>query len=665
VFSPAASNEEVYEAVGSAVVKQTMQGYNGTIFVYGQTTSGKTHTMLGTERSPGIIPQAIREVFQLEAQSNKELRYWVSYMEIYNETINDLLQTGNNNLKIREDPTEGYFVVGLRQVKVSCAADIAALLAQGEGQRSYRATEIHDHSSRSHTVFRLMIESREVQGVKKGADQLLHLKGSLTLSSLYLVDLAGSERSNEVGSVGAQETSHINKSLFVLANVINKLATSPGAFIPYRDSKLTRVLASALGGNSVTSVVCTLAPEPKYLQLSLSTLRFAARAKKVQNKPVLNEVVDDSQLLATYKARIQVLEKQLVEERHRHQTELERLKERAENAGITVKDAKDIALEARYDELLRNYDIQRSHRAALSAEVEALKASSTGRLEPMKVNSEGRFEELKAEFEQGHMVDIRVRLSMWDLECDGWRKAYYQEIADLEARLKAKMIAWLTSPSDVKQRPQTKLSVRPTTKAISKRDTDLNSRPTTNQSSQYRTVSSGPFKESKFGSEQGARLYVKNSRVRVAARTPKAEPGELAISPFKPPLVSTSLNFKSPVTLDRFRPPSVNSSISFRPASVISVFKETPSTAGSQLEASETSAGVVPVPEDRSDDSYFPCPNEQPVAASQGAVVRPKQEPLGRLGKNVMFSGLNKENCCGHPRTSKVLFHMLGLEFEQ
>jgi centromeric protein E len=233
--------------------------------------------------------------------------------------VNDLLDASNTNLRIREDPSEGYYVAGLKTMRVAQLEDVSKIIALGERNRHYRQTDIHDHSSRSHTIFRILLENRSKEGKKVAEsedigelDKELHISYGTKYSVLNLVDLAGSERLSESGMSSIEETQHINKSLFVLANVIYKLSDTSTTHIPYRDSKLTQILRSALGGNSLTSLICTLSPNVEHVNLSFSTLRFATRAKKVENKARVNEVIDDHKLLMVYKKKVALLEKRVM-----------------------------------------------------------------------------------------------------------------------------------------------------------------------------------------------------------------------------------------------------------------------------------------------------------------------------------------------------------------
>jgi len=281
IFGQDSNTQDIYYKVVRPVTMAAMHGYNGTALVYGQTTSGKTYTMLGTPDKPGILPCTLCDIFtQIKKDKEHEYSISVSYMEIYNEVINDLLVPGSTNLKVKDDANEGVVVAGLRKELLKGFEEAIDLVNYGEEHRCYRETSVHDNSSRSHTIFKVYIENKS-----KG-------ESMIKKSCLNLVDLAGSERLNEfdmrVEVTG--EAGYINKSLFVLTNVINRLAEGKGGYIPYRDSKLTRVLSIALGGNSLTSIICTVSPAIMNFHQTLSTLRFATRAKIVENAPKINQV---------------------------------------------------------------------------------------------------------------------------------------------------------------------------------------------------------------------------------------------------------------------------------------------------------------------------------------------------------------------------------------
>ncbi|KAI8869694.1 kinesin-domain-containing protein [Ramicandelaber brevisporus] len=262
-----------------------MTGINGTIFAYGMTASGKTHTQYGSKKEPGIIPKAIERIFDIIDQTpDRVFMLSVSFMEIYNECIRDLLADP-------QKPNRDVYVDGLSEIIVTSPADILHHLATGERNRHVGETDMNARSSRSHTIFRINIETPV-------------MPSSVRQSCLNLVDLAGSERAKDTGAEGERlkEGAHINKSLLTLAAVIGKLAdernsATAGAggggggyvHIPYRDSKLTRILQTSLGGNARTAVICTITPSPLYISESMSTLHFASNAGRVCNKPQINE----------------------------------------------------------------------------------------------------------------------------------------------------------------------------------------------------------------------------------------------------------------------------------------------------------------------------------------------------------------------------------------
>jgi centromeric protein E len=424
VFSPSSDTLEVFESTTKEILDHALEGYNGTVFAYGQTTSGKTHTMIGS--SNGIIPQSLNYLYEkLQKINNTEFKIWVSFLEIYNEVINDLLDTRSINLKIREDPVEGYFVAGLKQVPCHSVFEALKVLDLGEKQRSYRATNIHEHSSRSHSVFRVLIESKEFQGVDADEEKHLHMKGTVKFSVVNLVDLAGSERMSEVGDTN--ETSFINKSLFILTNVINRLADNPAGHVPYRDSKLTRILCNSLGGNAVTSIICMIAPDINNLPLSLSTLRFASRAKCIKNSPVINEVIDDAALLVTYKSKVSALESQMAAALAAKDEEIARLRmqlaskaECQEEKVIKYINISDLSYVEMYKELQKNFTHQIELKNNLMTQVNELKRQGIIGFDIQRQLFESK-------------VDCSS-IPIWEEECLKLRNSYLIELAGFDER---------------------------------------------------------------------------------------------------------------------------------------------------------------------------------------------------------------------------------------
>ncbi|GIL95335.1 hypothetical protein Vretimale_1382 [Volvox reticuliferus] len=309
VFGPDWTTEKIYEVTTQELIHKMVNGFNSTVFAYGQTSSGKTHTMRGTHDSPGIIPLAVTEAFRLiEANESREYLIRVSYMEIYNEDINDLLAPENIKLPIKEGPY-GPYVCGLREDIVISPEQVLELLTTGEANRHIGSTKMNEKSSRSHTIFRMVVESRAVDAESDDA-------GAVLVSALSLVDLAGSERVAKTGAEGIRmkEGTAINKSLLTLGNVINKLsegALATGGHIPYRDSKLTRILQPSLGGNAKTAIICAMTPAWCHREESHITLRFACRAKSVVNNAIVNEVLSDAAVLKRQAKEIEELKRQL------------------------------------------------------------------------------------------------------------------------------------------------------------------------------------------------------------------------------------------------------------------------------------------------------------------------------------------------------------------
>ena len=313
------SQEKLFEMVGRPIAGSCMSGYNGTIFAYGQTGSGKTFTIqgLGTDdnlnellQNPnrGVLPRCFEYIFGAVSSAlksgNTEFLIKCSYLEIYQEQINDLLDSNPHNLLLREDMKKGPYVEGLIEEKVSNLIQIYNLLKIGSRNRHVSSTSMNKESSRSHSVFTLYVES------KSTFDGLTNFKSS----RFNLIDLAGSERQKSTACLGdrLKEAGMINKSLSALGNVINSLVeVSEGRqrHIPYRDSKLTFLLKDSLGGNSKTFIIANISPAISSLSETLSTLKFAQRAKLIKNSAVINE--DTSGTVQMLKAEVKRLKAEL------------------------------------------------------------------------------------------------------------------------------------------------------------------------------------------------------------------------------------------------------------------------------------------------------------------------------------------------------------------
>ncbi|XP_048672138.1 kinesin-like protein KIF17 isoform X9 [Marmota marmota marmota] len=296
--------EQIYNEIAYPLVEGVTEGYNGTIFAYGQTGSGKSFTMQGLPDPPsqrGIIPRAFEHVFEsVQCAENTKFLVRASYLEIYNEDVRDLLGPDTKQkLELKEHPEKGVYVKGLSLHTVHSVAQCERIMETGWKNRSVGYTLMNKDSSRSHSIFTISIEIYTVD--ERGKD---HLRAG----KLNLVDLAGSERQSKTGATGERlkEATKINLSLSALGNVISALVDGRCKHIPYRDSKLTRLLQDSLGGNTKTLMVACLSPADNNYDETLSTLRYANRAKNIKNKPRINEDPKDA-LLREYQEEIKRL----------------------------------------------------------------------------------------------------------------------------------------------------------------------------------------------------------------------------------------------------------------------------------------------------------------------------------------------------------------------
>ncbi|XP_020579701.1 kinesin-like protein KIN-12A isoform X2 [Phalaenopsis equestris] len=308
VADEVSTQHDIFELVGLPLVENCLAGFNSSIFAYGQTGSGKTYTMWGAPNSlmadctlnqeRGLTPRVFEQLFfrineEQTKHSDKQLHFQChcSFLEIYNEQITDLLEPTHKNLQIREDVKTGIYVDCLKKEYVSTTNDVIQLLIRGLANRRIGATSINIESSRSHCVFTCIVDCRS----KNMTNGLI----SLRTSRINLVDLAGSERQKATGAAGERlkEAGSINRSLSQLGNLINILAevsqSGKHRHIPYRDSRLTFLLQESLGGNAKLAMICNVSPSNSCKSETLSTLRFAQRAKEIRNKATVNETTED------------------------------------------------------------------------------------------------------------------------------------------------------------------------------------------------------------------------------------------------------------------------------------------------------------------------------------------------------------------------------------
>ncbi|VDL62341.1 unnamed protein product [Nippostrongylus brasiliensis] len=295
-----ATGEQIYNDIVYPLVENVIEGYNGTVFAYGQTGSGKTFSMQGLPNVPaqrGIIPRAFEHIFLATATTeNMKFLIHCSYLEIYNEEVRDLLGTDKNQkLEIKEHSERGVYVAGLSMHVCHDVKSCHELMDKGFNNRHVGATLMNKDSSRSHSIFTVYVEG-------------MMENGSIRTGKLNLVDLAGSERQSKTGATGDRfkEATKINLSLSALGNVISALVDGKSKHIPYRDSKLTRLLQDSLGGNTKTIMIACISPSDNNYDETLSTLRYANRAKNIKNKPKINEDPKDA-LLREYQEEIERL----------------------------------------------------------------------------------------------------------------------------------------------------------------------------------------------------------------------------------------------------------------------------------------------------------------------------------------------------------------------
>ncbi|KAK3688402.1 P-loop containing nucleoside triphosphate hydrolase protein [Podospora appendiculata] len=294
VFDMACKQSDIFDFSIKPTVDDILNGYNGTVFAYGQTGAGKSYTMMGTsiddDDGRGVIPRIVEQIFTsiMSSAANIEYTVRVSYMEIYMERIRDLLAPQNDNLPVHEEKNRGVYVKGLLEIYVSSVQEVYEVMRRGGNARAVAATNMNQESSRSHSIFVITITQKNVE------------TGSAKSGQLFLVDLAGSEKVGKTGASGQtlEEAKKINKSLSALGMVINSLTDGKSSHIPYRDSKLTRILQESLGGNSRTTLIINCSPSSYNDAETLSTLRFGMRAKSIKNKAKVNAELSPAELKA-------------------------------------------------------------------------------------------------------------------------------------------------------------------------------------------------------------------------------------------------------------------------------------------------------------------------------------------------------------------------------
>lgn len=333
VYDAGSKQNDLYDETVRPLVDSVLRGFNGTVLAYGQTGTGKTYTMQGDWTDPerrGIVPASFAHIFtHISRSQNQQYLVRASYLEIYREELRDLLAPDNGKkLALKENADSGVYVRDLSSFVAKNVEELEHVLNAGNRARSVGATDMNEHSSRSHAIFSITVECS-----RPGPDGRDHIR----VGKLNLVDLAGSERQSKTGATGdrLKEATKINLSLSALGNVVSALADGRGAHVPYRDSKLTRLLRDSLGGNAKTVMVATLGPATFNYDESLSTLRYANRAKNIKNVPRVNEDPKDA-LLREFQCEIARLKEQLqrqgmLSHRRKKRTEDELLRDQSDD----------------------------------------------------------------------------------------------------------------------------------------------------------------------------------------------------------------------------------------------------------------------------------------------------------------------------------------------
>ncbi|KAF5744663.1 kinesin-related protein [Tripterygium wilfordii] len=395
VFGPASQQKDLYDHAVSPIVNEVLEGYNCTIFAYGQTGTGKTYTMEGGARKKngefpsdaGVIPRAVKQIFDILEAQNAEYSMKVSFLELYNEEITDLLapeevskfidDKSKKPIALMEDGKGGVFVRGLEEEIVCTANEIYKILERGSAKRRTAETLLNKQSSRSHSIFSITIHNKEF--TPEGEEMI-------KCGKLNLVDLAGSENISRSGAREgrAREAGEINKSLLTLGRVINALVEHSG-HVPYRDSKLTRLLRDSLGGKTKTCIIATVSPSIHCLEETLSTLDYANRAKNIKNKPEVNQKMMKSAMMKDLYSEIDRLKQEVYAAREKNGIYIPRdryLAEEAEKKAMSEKiERMELESESKDKKLL---EIQELYNSQL-----LLTAERTEKLEKTEKKLEG------------------------------------------------------------------------------------------------------------------------------------------------------------------------------------------------------------------------------------------------------------------------------------
>ncbi|CAB4296217.1 unnamed protein product [Prunus armeniaca] len=428
VFGWECPTRKVYDEGAKEVVLSAINGINSTIFAYGQTSSGKTYTM------KGITDYAITDIYDyIEQHSDKEFVLKFSAMEIYNEAVKDLLSSDSGPLRLLDDPEKGTVIEKLSEEILRDQNHLQELLSICEAQRKIGETSLNETSSRSHQILRLTIES--------SAREYLGIESSSTLAAtVNFVDLAGSERVSQALSAGARlkEGCHINRSLLTLGGVIRKLSKGRNGHVPYRDSKLTRILQNSLGGNARTAIICTMSPARSHVEQSKNTLFFASCAKEVSTNAKVNVVTSDKALVKQLQKELAKMEGALTSLTSKSMQEKELLLEQMDKEIKELTRQRDLA-QSRVQNLLQSVGEGRAPRIgensgseeSLDMGVKAYKSSDiTDR--PTLPNSSKHNRQLSESSDEFFLLDSSTPQFVGLDPCQGWEDIAQKSLAESE-----------------------------------------------------------------------------------------------------------------------------------------------------------------------------------------------------------------------------------------
>ena len=338
VFGENSTQEEVYENTTASLINQVVEGYSATIMAYGATGSGKTYTMVGKGEKVGLMIRAIRDLFNFvnsQKEQDKLYNIKITYIEVYNEILKDLLTDKKTSIEIRHDPNKGVIIQGAECIKVENENEAFKLINSGNKRRTEKQTERNKYSSRSHAVLQIYLEIQEQKNNNNKINNYPNFNSDISFGKLYLVDLAGSERTTSIGTKNKiqVEAGSINKSLLALSKCINLIVTQNKKFIPFRESKLTRILQEPLSGNGRIVLIATLSPAILNFDETLFTLHFANRAKCMKIHMKKNVIENDKEIIEKYEDYIKNLRDEIneVENEIAEQKNIQNIKEDENN----------------------------------------------------------------------------------------------------------------------------------------------------------------------------------------------------------------------------------------------------------------------------------------------------------------------------------------------